>query len=92
MTMEFSKVLTLSTAHLHPLEAKKIDEVSYISSDTLCLVNAESGMYEFYIEKELPCLVDLLKEIKKLYSDVDYVMFDPDANVEDAFRKFPWTL
>ena len=54
MTMEFSKVLTLSTAHLHPLEAKKIDEVSFISSDTLCLVNAESGMYQFYIEKELP--------------------------------------
>ena len=88
--MEFSKVLVLSTAHLHPLEGPKIDEVSYIHGDTLSLVNAGPEMYEFYIEKSMPCLVDLLKEIKQLYADVAYVLFDPDANIEDAFRKYEW--
>ena len=90
-TMEFSKVLTLSTAHLHPLEAEHIAEVSYISSDTCFLVSTDSGLHEHFIKGvQLPCLVDLLKEVAKLYDDVDYVMFDGDANVEDAFRQYDW--
>ena len=88
--MEISKVLTLSTAHLHPLEGQKIDKVSYVHSDTCSLVNTDSGMYEFYIEEGLPCLVDLLKLIKEQYNDVVYVMFDADANVENEFRKYDW--
>ena len=88
--MEISKVLTLSTAHLHPLEGQKIDKVSYVHSDTCSLVNTDPGMYEFYIEEGLPCLVDLLKLIKEQYNDVVYVMFDADANVENEFRKYDW--
>lgn len=88
--MEISKVLTISTAHLHPLEAQKVDKVSYTHSDTCSLVNTDPGMYEFYIKKGLPCLVDLLMSVKQLYSDVGYVLFDADANVEDIFRKYDW--
>ena len=88
--MEISKILTLSTAHLHPLEGQKIDKVAYVSSDSCALVNTDPGMYEFYIEQSMPCLVDLLKLVKEQYNDVEYVLFDPDANVEDAFRKYDW--
>jgi hypothetical protein len=88
--MEISKILTLSTAHLHPLEAQKIDKVSYVHSDTCSLVNADPEMYSFYIEESMPCLVDLLKSVNEQYDDVAYVLFDADANVEDAFRKYDW--
>lgn len=89
--MEFSKVLVLSTAHLHPLEAEKIHEVSYISSATCFLVTTDSDLHEHFIKGvELPCLVDLLREVKQLYDDVDYVMFDCDANVEEQFRNYDW--
>ena len=88
--MELSQILTLSTAHLHPLEGPKIDKVAYISSDTCALVNTDPGMYEFYIEQSMPCLVDLLKLVKEQYNDVEYVLFDPDAGVEDAFREYNW--
>jgi hypothetical protein len=88
--MEFAKILTLSTAHLHPLEAQKIDKVSYTHSDTCSMVNTDPEMYEFYIQVGLPCLVDVLKSVKQLYDDVTYVMFDADGNVEDEFRKYDW--
>jgi hypothetical protein len=88
--MEISKILILSTAHLHPLEGLKIDKVSYTHSDTSSMVNTDPEMYEFYIEESLPCLVDLLKLIKEQYNDVAYVMFDADGNVEDQFRKYDW--
>ena len=88
--MEISKILTLSTAHLHPLEGRKIDKVSYVHSDTCSLVNADPEMYEFYIEESMPCLVDLLKLVKEQYDDVEYVLFDPDAGVVDAFREYDW--
>jgi len=88
--MEISKILTLSTAHLHPLEAAKIDKVAYVANDTCSLVNTDPDLYEFYIKDSLPCLVELLKLVKEQYNDVAYVLFDPDANVEDAFRKYDW--
>ena len=88
--MELSQILTLSTAHLHPLEGQKIDKVAYIASDTCALVNTDPGMYEFYIEQSMPCLVDLLKSVNEQYDDIAYILFDADANVEDAFRKYDW--
>jgi hypothetical protein len=53
-------------------------------------VNADPEMYEFYIEENMPCLVDFLKSVNEQYDDVVYVLFDADANVEDAFRKYDW--
>jgi len=91
--MKFSKVLTLSTAHLHPLEAAKIDKVAYISSDTSSLVLVPfgiTGLRDSYLVENMHCLVDLLEEVDKLYPDCDYVMFDPDANIEEQFREFTW--
>ena len=91
-TMEFSKVLVLSTAHLHPLEAAKIEKVAYISSDTTSLVNAGkgTGMLDSYLNEGMHCLVDLLRLVYDQFPSVDYVMFDPDANVEEQFREFTW--
>jgi hypothetical protein len=88
--MEFSKVLTLSTIHLHTLEAALIDKIAYLSSDTLSLVNADSGMWDTYLNEGMHCLVDLLKLVTAQHQDVDYVMFDPDANVEERFRTYTW--
>ena len=88
--MELSQILTLSTAHLHPLEGQKIDKVAYIHSDTCALVNTDPGMYEFYIEQSMPCLVELLKLVKEQYNDVAYVLFDPDANVWDFIKSYDW--
>lgn len=88
--MEFSKVLTLSTAHLHPLEAAKIDKIAYISSDTSSLVNASSGLWDTYLNKGMHCLVDLLRLIDNQFHDVDYVMFDPDANIEERYKDYKW--
>jgi hypothetical protein len=93
--MEFSKVLTLSTAHLHPLEAAKIDKVAYIASDTCALVSiysGEPGLWDSYLVEGMHCLVDLLEEVEKLHPDVGYVMFDPDANIEEQFRKYTRAL
>ena len=88
--MELSQILTLSTAHLHPLEGAKIDEVAYISSDTLSLVNTDPDLYEFYIKESMPCLVELLKLVKEQYNDVAYVLFDPDANVVPYIKSYDW--
>lgn len=91
--MKFSKVLTLSTAHLHPLEALKIDKVAYIASDTCALVSIysnEPGLWDSYLNEGMHCLVDLLRLIDNQSYDVDYVMFDPDANIEEQFKDYKW--
>ena len=43
-----------------------------------------------YLVENMYCLVELLEEVDKLYPDLDYVMFDPDANIEEQFREFTW--
>jgi hypothetical protein len=88
--MEFSKVLTLSTAHLHPLEAAKIDKIAYISSDTLSLVNTDPVLRNSYLVENMHCLVDLLRLIYEQFPSVDYVMFDPDANIEERYKDYKW--
>jgi len=88
--MELSQILTLSTAHLHPFEGAKIDKVAYIASDTCALVNTDPGMYDYYIKESVPCLVELLKLVKEQYNDVQYVLFDPDANVVDYIKSYDW--
>jgi hypothetical protein len=88
--MELSQILTLSTAHLHPLEGAKIDKVAYIASDTCSLVNTDPGMYGFYIEESMPCLVELLKLVKEQYNDVAYVLFDADAVMVDFIKSYDW--
>jgi hypothetical protein len=88
--MELSQILTLSTAHLHPLEAAKIDKVAYVANDTLSLVNASPEMYDYYIKESMPCLAELLKYVNEQYNDVAYVLFDPDANVVPYIKSYDW--
>jgi hypothetical protein len=47
-------------------------------------------MLDSYLVENMHCLVDLLREVANYYTDVDYVMFDPDANIEEQFREFTW--
>jgi hypothetical protein len=88
--MELSQILTLSTAHLHPLEGAKIDKVAHIASDTLSLVNTSPEMYDYYIKESLPCLVELLKLVKEQYLGVGYVLFDPDTSVIPYIKAYDW--
>ena len=88
--MELSQILTLSTAHLHPLEAAKIDKVAYVANDTLSLVNTSPEMYDYYIKESLPCLVELLKLVKEQYLGVGYVLFDPDTSVIPYIKSYDW--
>lgn len=87
--MELRKLAILSTAHLHPLEAKQLDEFAYVSDQFSALYNVDLDMIEIYSEKGLVMLSELIKLVKEKY-DVDYILFDPDANVSDEFKVYDW--
>ena len=44
-------------------------------------------MREFYKDGGLVCLAELLEQLKDI---ADYVLFDPDANVNDAYKSYDW--
>jgi len=87
--MEITKLITLSTAHLHPLEAEKIDEFAYVSNKECALVNTAPEMRDFYYQGGLVCLTELLKVLQEKYQ-ADYVLFDPDANTTDELKVYDW--
>ena len=87
--MEKYNLVILSTAHLHPLEAAKIDEFAYVANKECALVSTASEMRNFYHQGDLICLCDLLKEMKEKHN-ADYVLFDPDANTSDGFKIYDW--
>ena len=89
MTMETHSLIILSTAHLHPLEAAKIDEFSYVGNKECALVSTVSEMRDFYYQGGLVCLCDLLKLVQEKYN-AKYVLFDPDADITDEFRYYQW--
>ena len=85
--MELNRLAILSTAHLHPLEAKVINNFAYVSSPECSLLLTDNSSREFYKESDLVCLVELLEQLKDI---ADYVLFDPDANVEDGYKYYDW--
>lgn len=87
--MEITKLITLSTAHLHPLEAEKIDKFAYVANCEQALVNTSPEMRDFYYQGGLVCLCDLLKVMQEKY-DAGYVLFDPDANTTDELKLYNW--
>lgn len=89
--MKHSKVTFLSTGHLHPHEAQKLDEISYFADKHgMCsFFSTESDMIQFYEEKGFYILCDVLREVKEKY-DSDYVLFDPDIDLSSDFRNFVW--
>ena len=89
MTMETHNLIILSTAHLHPLEAAKIDEFAYVANRECALVNTSPEMRDFYYQGGLVCMCDLLKFIQEKY-DAAYVLFDPDANITDELKVYNW--
>jgi hypothetical protein len=88
--MEISKIITLSTAHLHPLEGPKVGEIAILDSGACSLVCVDPTMDDFYIENCFVCLVDLLRLVRAQVPDIKYIMFDADGRVEDQFRTFDW--
>lgn len=87
--MKTQSLLILSTAHLHPLEAQKIDEVAYVANQECALVRTQEEMREFYYGRGLVCLCNLLDKVKKDYS-VEFVLFDPDADTLDELVIYSW--
>lgn len=87
--MEKSNLIILSTAHLHPLEAAKIDEFAYVGNKECALVNTSPEMRDFYYQGGLVCLCDLLKVMQEKYN-ADYVLFDPDANTTEELKVYHW--
>jgi len=87
--MELKKLVILSTAHLHPLEAKLLDKFAYLSDQFSSLYNADLQMVKIYSDEGLVMLAELIEVVKEKY-DVDYVLFEPDANVSDEFKVYDW--
>jgi len=85
--MELNRLATLSSAHLHPLEAKVINKFAYVSSPECSILHTDTSSREFYKESGLVCLVELLEQLKDI---ADYVLFDPDANVDDNYKAYEW--
>ena len=82
-------LVELSTAHLHPLEAEKIKEVSYVDNDTSNLVPTMDECLKECKRLYLACLHDLLLELREKHN-VDYVLFDADASVIEEFKTYDW--
>jgi len=89
MTMQIYNLIILSTAHLHPLEAAKIDEYAYVGNKECALVNTSPEMRDFYYQGGLVCMCDLLKLMREKHN-ADYVLFDPDANTTDELKIYGW--
>jgi hypothetical protein len=87
--MEQHNLIILSTAHLHPLEAAKIDEFAYVGNKECALVNTAPEMRDFYYQGGLVCLCDLLKVMQEKHN-ADYVLFDPDANTTEELKVYHW--
>ena len=85
--MNMKNLLIVSTAHLHPLEAEVIDEIAYASSNECALVSTDNEMRELYANADLVCLVEFLTQVKNKHN-VDYVLFDPDADCLEDFKTF----
>jgi hypothetical protein len=88
--LKMLNMVELSTAHLHPLEAEKIKEVSYFDSDTSHLVPTIDECLSDCKRLYMVCLHDLLVELREKYN-VDYVLFDADSSVcEEEFKTYDW--
>lgn len=84
--MTSQKLLILSTCHLHPLEASKVNEVSSLYNDTTNLIAICDDVIDECNRKYLVCLAELLDELRQF----DYVMFDSDAEIDSDFKSYDW--
>ena len=85
--MELNKLVILSTAHLHPLEAKVINSYAYVANTESALFSTNIELRDFYRDGGLVCLVELLEQLKDI---ADYVLFDPDADVWNVYKSYDW--
>jgi hypothetical protein len=87
--MELKKLAILSTAHLHPLEAKYMNKCAYIANEECAMFNTEPEMRSYYKDEDLVCLSELLGQVREKF-DVEYVIFDPDVTVSEDFKSYDW--
>lgn len=87
--MKTHNLLIISTAHLHPLEAKEIDKSAYISSPECSMVSTDPSMIQYYTTAFLVCMVELLQKLKENYN-ADYVIFDADADIIEGMKTYDW--
>jgi len=84
-----SKLVTLSTAHLHPLESQKLDSVSFMSCTLSALIRTDDYSCEECERASLCCLADLMRTIRNTFG-VDYIIFDPDGEICPTFKTYDW--
>lgn len=87
--MKLHKLAILSTAHLHPLEAKHMNASAYIANAECAMFSTEPDMQSFYKSADLVCLSELLEQVKEKY-DIQYVIFDPDADTLEELKSYDW--
>lgn len=87
--MKATKLITLSTAHLHPLEAQHIDSVFSLYNEFSNLNSICDEVIRDCKDEHLPCLQKLLINLMK--EGYDYVLFDADSDkVENELPVFDW--
>ena len=88
-SMKTHNLIIVSTAHLHPLEAKIINGFAYVANNECAMISTQDTMLEFYKNGDLVCLVDFLTQVKTKYN-ANYVLFDPDADVLENLKVYDW--
>lgn len=86
--MNTKKLLVISTCHLHPLEAGKINDVSILFDDTTNLISISFDVIDECNRKYLVCLAELLYFLK--INQFEYVMFDSDAETDSEIKQYNW--
>lgn len=82
-------IIVLSTAHLHPLEAEKINEVSVLSNDCQNLIQVSKDTIQDCKKIYLVCLAEVLEILLK--EQYDFVLFDADfGDVVDRLITYDW--
>jgi hypothetical protein len=82
-------IVVLSSAHLHPLEADKINEVSLLHNEFSNMIQVSKETIQDCKGFCLLCLAEVLEVL--LQEQYDFVLFDSDfGDVVDRFTTYDW--
>ena len=87
--MIIKTITTLSTAHLHPLEANLMNSVSLFHNEFSNLISIDDDAIQECKRLSLVCLVEVLTKLKEKYMS-DYVLFDADEPATEEFKVYDW--
>lgn len=82
-------IAVLCTSHLHPLEAKNVNEVSFLHNDWQNIIQISKETIDDCKEKSLVCLASVLSKLME--QGYDFVLFDADfGDKVDDFPQYDW--